>query len=94
MVVSWRCSSGGGKWDALIKKLIEAGASPNNYPDNNYGASTTVMGEAVESCSEEIVEYLLEAGASATRGSGYKGKPMERARNDEIRELLRKYGAE
>merc|ERR1711915_978914 len=61
MVVSWRCNSGGGKWDALIKKLIEAGANPNNYPDNNYGASATVM---------------------------------ERARNDEIRELPKKHGAE
>merc|ERR1711915_581696 len=54
MVVSWRCSSSGGKWDALIKKLIEAGAS-------------------------------------AERGFGYKAKPIERARNDEIRELIRKH---
>ena len=89
--MSWRCNSSGGKWDALIKKLIEAGANPNNYPDNKNGTDITVMGMAAEKCSVEIVEYLLEAGASAERGFGYKAKPIERARNDEIRELIRKH---
>ena len=77
----------------LARQLIENGADVNNYPRAGYGPSTTVMGQAAEKCPTATVEYLLKAGASPTNGSGRKGTPLERARNEEIKELLKRYGA-
>ena len=92
MVVAWRCDLGSG-WTDLIRIFVENGADVNNYPRAGYGPSTTVMGQAAEKCPTATVEYLLKAGASPTDGRGRKGTPLERARNEEIKELLKKYGA-
>ena len=92
MVVKWRCDLGSG-WTDLIRIFVENGADVNNYPRAGWGPSLTVMGLAAEKCPKATVEYLLKAGASPTDGSGRKGTPLERAINEEIKELLKKYGA-
>ena len=93
MVVAWRCNTSGGKADKLVKMMVEKGASVNNWPDHSFGRSTTVLGQAVQKCSYEIIEYLLKAGANPNGGSR---KPLEIARNERnsnIAQLLESYGA-
>jgi len=93
MVVAWRCGKSAGKWDKLVKLMVENGASVNNWPDHSFGRSTTVLGQAVEKCSYETIEYLLMAGANPNGGSR---KPLEianRERGEDIVSLLKEHGA-
>jgi len=94
MVVAWRCGTRGGKWDKMVRLMVEKGASINNCPDHSFGRSTSVMGQAVKNCSYEIIEYLLKAGASPNGGSWKPLAIAKNERNDDIGRLLESYGAQ
>ena len=94
MVVAWRCEKSSGKWDKLVKLMVENGADVNNWPHHSMGRGITVFGQAVEKCSYETIEYLLKAGANPNNVGGRR--PLEIAnlqRGEDIARLLKEYGA-
>jgi ankyrin repeat protein len=79
-----------------VRILLEAGADPNRYRDDD-GDRSSALCEAIEaSCSANLVELLLEHGADANAGEGDGRSPYRLAlthgRSD-VADLLRRRGA-
>jgi ankyrin repeat protein len=76
--------------------LLEAGADPNHYADDD-GAPASALYEAVRSgCSAELVELLLVHGADPGRPGAGGRSPYRLARVEgraDLADLLRRYGA-
>lgn len=79
-----------------VRLLLEAGADPNHYADDE-GAPASALCEAVRSgCSAELVELLLIHGADPGRPGADGRSPYRLARVEgraDLADLLRRYGA-
>jgi ankyrin repeat protein len=79
-----------------VRLLLDAGADPRRYADDNDEPASAVY-EAVRSgCSAELVELLLTHGADPDRPGRDRRSPYTLARiqgRDDLADLLRQYGA-
>lgn len=79
-----------------VRLLLEAGADPNHYADDD-GAPASALSEAVRSgCSAELLDLLLAHGAEPGRPGRDGRSPYTLARiqgRDDLADLLRRYGA-
>ena len=79
-----------------VRLLLQAGADPGRYRDDD-GQATPVVSAAIRSgCSAELLELLLENGADPN-AAGPDGRSPYRlataAGRPDLVELLRRYGA-
>ena len=77
---------------ALVRELLERGADPNSYFENEYGHMSALYGAAGVVHDPELTRVLLEAGANPNDGESLY-HATEAAETDCLR-LLLEHGAE
>ncbi|MDX6621738.1 MAG: hypothetical protein QOK36_4124, partial [Gaiellales bacterium] len=80
-----------------VRLLLQAGASPGRYRDDDGQATSVVFAAIHAGCSAELLEPLLENGADPN-AAGPDGRSPNRlataAGRPDVVDLLRRYGAE